>query len=89
MRRFTCIRLTPPKGVLDAYYCRLLAVISMLFSIAGCGWRIETGIHVTRMILGGVFDRFPNLKIVIGHMGEGLTFWMQRMDWTCGKDRPS
>ena len=38
------------------------------------------------MILGGVFDQFPNLKIVIGHMGEGLTFWLQRMDWNMGPE---
>ena len=32
------------------------------------------------MVLGGVFDRFPKLQIVIGHMGEGLPFFMQRVD---------
>jgi hypothetical protein len=70
----------PPKGVLDAYYSGFSQPVSTLFSIAGCGWHIETGIHVTRMILGGVFDRFPNLKVIIGHLGEGLTFWAPRLD---------
>ena len=74
----------PPKAVYDAYYSGLSPLISTLFSIAGCGWHIETGIHVTRMILGGVFDQFPNLKVVIGHMGEGLTFWLPRMDANIG-----
>jgi hypothetical protein len=77
----------PPKGVLDAYYSGFSPLVSMLFSMACCGWHYETGIHVTRMILGGVFDRFPNLKVIIGHMGEGLTFWMQRMDWNAGPEK--
>ena len=70
----------PPKAVVDAYYSGFSPQVSTLFSMAGCGWHIETGIHATRMILGGVFDQFPNLKIVIGHMGEGVTFWLPRMD---------
>jgi hypothetical protein len=41
---------------------------------------IETAVHVLRMVLGGVFDRFPKLQMVIGHMGEGLPFFMQRFD---------
>ena len=74
----------PPKAVLDTYYSGFSPMVSMLFSIAGCGWHIETGIHVTRMILGGVFDRFPNLKVVIGHLGEGTSFWLPRMDSNIG-----
>ena len=46
----------------------------------GWGWHIETAIHVIRMILGGVFDRFPKLQIVIGHLGEGLPFMLPRLD---------
>jgi len=54
-------------------------VIEMLAGPA-FGWHIETAVHVLRMVLGGVFDRFPKLQIVIGHMGEGLPFFMQRVD---------
>ena len=46
----------------------------------GWGWHIETGMHVMRMMLGGVFDRFPKLQVVIGHMGEALPFMMPRME---------
>ncbi len=70
----------PPKAVLDAYYSGFSPQLSMLFSMAGCGWHIETGIHLTRMILGGVFDQFPNLKIFQGHLGEGLPYWLPRLD---------
>jgi hypothetical protein len=46
----------------------------------GWGWHIETAVHVIRLILGGVFDRYPKLQIVIGHLGEGLPFMLQRLD---------
>ncbi len=72
----------PPKSVVDTYYSGFNPLTSWLISISGCGWHIETGVHLTRMILGGVFDQFPNLKIIIGHMGEGLSFWLPRMDYT-------
>ena len=51
-----------------------------MFSGPGWGWHIETAVHVIRLILGGVFDRFPNLQIVIGHIGEGLAGMFQRLD---------
>ena len=34
-----------------------------------------------RLIIAGVFDRFPRLRIVIGHLGEGLPFWLYRLDY--------
>jgi predicted TIM-barrel fold metal-dependent hydrolase len=51
-----------------------------IFSGPGWGWHIETAVHVIRLILGGVFDRFPKLQIVIGHLGEGLPGMFQRLD---------
>jgi 5-carboxyvanillate decarboxylase len=46
----------------------------------GWSWAAEVGTHVIRLIGNGVFDRFPRLKIVIGHMGEGLPFHLDRID---------
>jgi len=45
------------------------------------GFAAETGLHAMRMVFGGVFDRFPKLKIVLGHLGEGLPFWHFRLDY--------
>jgi 2,3-dihydroxybenzoate decarboxylase len=45
------------------------------------GFAVETGLHILRIIVGGVFDRFPNLMIVIGHLGEGLPYWLFRIDF--------
>jgi 5-carboxyvanillate decarboxylase len=47
---------------------------------AGWGFAAETGLHAMRLIMSGTFDRFPKLKIVLGHMGEGIPFWLQRID---------
>jgi hypothetical protein len=44
------------------------------------GWHIELGLHVLRLILGGVFDRFPALQVIIGHMGEALPFMLARTE---------
>ncbi len=47
---------------------------------AGFGFAVETSLHAMRLIMCGVFDKYPKLKIVLGHMGEGLPFWLQRLD---------
>lgn len=36
--------------------------------------------HIMRLVLSGIFDRFPRLKIIIGHMGELLIWWAERFD---------
>ena len=44
------------------------------------GWGVETGTHALRLLFGGVFDRFPHLKLILGHMGEGLPMLRWRFD---------
>lgn len=44
------------------------------------GFAVETGLHAIRLIMGGIFDRFENLKLVLGHSGEGLPLWLDRLD---------
>ena len=70
----------PPQGVVDAYYSGFSPLINDMFGSPGWGWHIETAVHVIRLILGGAFDRFPQLQIVIGHLGEGLMSMFQRLD---------
>ncbi len=70
----------PPQPVIDTYYAGFSPVITNLLSRAAYGWHVETAVHVIRLILGGVFDRYPNLQIIIGHMGETLPSMIQRMD---------
>jgi 5-carboxyvanillate decarboxylase len=45
------------------------------------GFGVETGLHAMRIITAGVFDRFPKLQMIIGHMGEALPFWSYRLDY--------
>jgi 5-carboxyvanillate decarboxylase len=45
------------------------------------GFAVETGLHILRLIISGVFDRFPKLTIVIGHLGESLPFSLFRIDF--------
>jgi uncharacterized protein len=70
----------PPAPVIEASYGGFSPLVTHMLAGAGWGWHIETAVHVIRLILGGAFDRFPKLQIVIGHMGEGLPFMFQRLD---------
>lgn len=45
------------------------------------GFAADTGLHMLRIIVKGVFDRFPKLKLVIGHCGEALPFWLYRINY--------
>jgi 5-carboxyvanillate decarboxylase len=45
------------------------------------GFAVETGMHMLRILVGGVFDRFPKLTMVLGHNGEALPFWLPRLDY--------
>jgi 5-carboxyvanillate decarboxylase len=53
------------------------------FPLAGApfGFQAETSLHTMRMIYSGLFDKYPKLKIVLGHLGEGLPFWFYRIDF--------
>ncbi|WP_190304698.1 amidohydrolase family protein [Pseudomonas chlororaphis] len=44
------------------------------------GFAADTGLHAMRLIMSGVFDRHPDLKVVLGHMGEGIPYWFSRID---------
>ncbi|UCB43726.1 MAG: amidohydrolase [Dehalococcoidales bacterium] len=55
-------------------------------AVAMWGFGAETSLHAMRLICSGVFDQYPGLKIILGHLGEGLTFWLWRLDnrWQLG-----
>ncbi len=62
----------PPPAVEQAYYSGLPRNMGHLLSIAAWGWHAEMGLHILRLIVSGLFDRHPRLRLVIGHMGENL-----------------
>ncbi|MBB2926597.1 amidohydrolase family protein [Paraburkholderia silvatlantica] len=54
--------------------------VSALFAIGGVGWHYEAGVQVIRLILSGVLDRFPNLTLILGHWGEVILFYLERIN---------
>ena len=68
----------PPESVRKAYFSGLPDELGHLLSIAGWGWHAETALHVLRLIVSGLFERLPDLRLIIGHMGEGLPFALAR-----------
>ncbi|GGL22708.1 amidohydrolase family protein [Nocardia jinanensis] len=71
----------PPPAVIEASYLgNYPPEVAQAFATSGWGWHIETATHVLRIVLSGVFDRFPDLQLVVGHMGEGLSFMMPRFE---------
>lgn len=70
----------PMDAVQKAYYAGLDDLVSARLSLFGWGWHHEAGIQVLRMILAGVFDRFPKLQVISGHWGEMVPFFLSRLD---------
>lgn len=70
----------PPTAVLDTSYAGFSPPVSAMLATAAWGWHIETATHLIRMVLGGLFDRYPALQVIVGHMGEGIPFMLPRME---------
>ena len=70
---------TPPLAVREALYQGYGDPLDAMFGNSGIGWHYETGIQFVRLILGGVFDRFPTLQIILGHWGEVVLFYLERL----------
>lgn len=70
----------PSPEVFKAYFSGLPEGVGGTLSMAGWGWHVENGLHSLRLVLSGVFDRFPKLQFIIGHMGENIPFSLARAD---------
>ena len=71
----------PPQQVIDACYTNgLPANISTVLSMYGFGWHVDPGTHFLNLLLSGVFDRYPNLQIILGHWGELLPYFIERFN---------
>jgi predicted TIM-barrel fold metal-dependent hydrolase len=76
------------KCVREAYYSGLPNHRGDLLSVGGWGWHSEVAVGCLRLIAAGVFDRFPKLKIIIGHMGENLPYALGRVDSILSRTTP-
>ncbi|MCY4551023.1 MAG: amidohydrolase family protein [Defluviicoccus sp.] len=73
----------PSPAAMEVYYDGLGdALVGRILGGPGYGWHQEVALQCLRLIVAGIFDRFPKLQIVVGHMGEGLPFWY----WRVGED---
>ena len=70
----------PLLQVQQPYYGGLNKEVTARLSLFGWGWHHEAGIQVVRLILSGALDRHSNLKIISGHWGEMVPFFLQRLD---------
>jgi len=69
----------PHKAVIDVYYRDYLEQFPGLMT-AAWGFGVETATQGIRLVLSGVFEAYPGLKIILGHLGEGLPFYLWRID---------
>ncbi|MTD52644.1 amidohydrolase family protein [Amycolatopsis pithecellobii] len=70
----------PPQAVRDAYYSGFDPSIDLVLAAGAWGWHMDAGIAELRIILRGTFDRYPDLKLILGHWGEMLPYWIERVD---------
>jgi predicted TIM-barrel fold metal-dependent hydrolase len=68
---------TPHPAVMDAWFAPYVADG---LHLASWGFAAETATHVLRLIYSGLFDKFPRLQMIIGHLGEMLPFAAYRID---------
>jgi predicted TIM-barrel fold metal-dependent hydrolase len=71
---------TPQRAVREIYYSGFGSEVDAAFATFGLGWHYEAGIQFVRLILAGVFDRFPDLQIILGHWGEVVLFYLERLN---------
>lgn len=76
----------PHPAVFDAYYKDYCDEFPSIAS-AGWGYTVETATQAIRLILSGVFDKYPELKIILGHMGESIPFSLTRIDEALSRRR--
>ena len=70
----------PDRPVRQSLYSGLGDEIDLTLAMGGIGWHYETGVQLLRMILSGVFDRHPDLQVIVGHWGEVVLFYLERIN---------
>ncbi len=65
----------PHPAVMEAYFKGFEDL-----STAAWGFAMESCTHFLRLVMAGVFDAYPKLRFILGHLGEGLPFWLDRFE---------
>jgi uncharacterized protein len=85
----------PPEGLSEILFGGLPQPVASMLASGAWGWHAEAGLHALRMVVTGVFERHPRLRLILGHCGEMLPFMLARIDeflrpeWTGLAHRPS
>jgi predicted TIM-barrel fold metal-dependent hydrolase len=70
----------PPDALRETLYGGFEPPLQMRLATGAWGWHAELGLSAVRLVLAGVFERHPNLRVVLGHCGEMLPFMLGRID---------
>jgi predicted TIM-barrel fold metal-dependent hydrolase len=70
----------PQRAVREVYYSGFGDLIDTAFATFALGWHYEAGIQFVRLMLAGVFDRYPDVQIILGHWGEVVLFYLERLN---------
>ena len=82
---------TPAPAVRSAYSSGFTSEVDAAFAMYGLGWHYDAGIQFIRLVLAGTFDRQPGLQVILGHWGEVVLFYAERlsaMDRVSGLEHP-
>ena len=69
----------PDATVVERYYKEYVKAFPAILN-AGWGFTVETATQTVRLVLSGVCEKYPKLKIIVGHLGEGIPFLLWRID---------
>jgi 2,3-dihydroxybenzoate decarboxylase len=75
---------TPHPAVVEAYYSAYWKDFDMLV----WAYTVETATHAIRIVLSGLLEAYPGVKIILGHLGESLPFALWRIDWSLSRGLP-
>ena len=70
----------PPAATSASNYEGLDPLVTARFQTTAWGWHQETAVHFLQLVLNGVLDRYPGLQIILGHWGEMIPFFLDRID---------
>ncbi|TNC14829.1 amidohydrolase [Methylobacterium terricola] len=69
----------PQRAVCEALYTGISPQVDLALSAYGLGWHYEAGVQFVRLVAAGVFDRLPSLQVILGHWGEVVLFYLERL----------
>ena len=69
----------PDLAVRAAYYSGFRPEVDAAFATYGLGWHYDAGVQFLRLVLSGTFDRMPGLQVILGHWGELVLFYAERL----------